>query len=279
MPWSSISSSASVPGRSAATVHAGALITSDSGVSGPAPAATTRVRMSRSVTMPSVSPRSTTTHVTPRLDHPPRRVLHPGLGRADERPGADQLADRPVAAGGGVAVLPGEQAHALGHRAGEEARRRRPLEHRPDRRAPGSGRRGCPRPRARRSRAAPPRAARQSRTSRPRRAGRAAGRRSGARPTRGAPRRRTRRWPRRSRDRVACRRGTRSRRSPRRWRASPRRACRTADGGAGTRRCRAWRAADPAIGRADSAADISLLTRGPRRARYSRRSRPSDEGG
>ncbi len=54
-----------MPVRSAATVQAGALITSDSGVSGLAPAATTRVLMSRSVTMPSRSPRSTTVQVTP----------------------------------------------------------------------------------------------------------------------------------------------------------------------------------------------------------------------
>jgi hypothetical protein len=51
--------------RSAATVQAGALITSASGVSDPAPAATTLVRMSRSVTMPNRSPRSTTAQVTP----------------------------------------------------------------------------------------------------------------------------------------------------------------------------------------------------------------------
>ena len=55
---------ASVPVLSDATVHAGALITSEIGVSGPAPVATTRVRMSRSVTMPSRSPRSTTAQVT-----------------------------------------------------------------------------------------------------------------------------------------------------------------------------------------------------------------------
>ena len=65
IPRSSISSSASVPVRSADTVQAGAVITSDSGVPGPAPAATTRVRMSRSVTIPSRSPRSTTTQVAP----------------------------------------------------------------------------------------------------------------------------------------------------------------------------------------------------------------------
>ena len=65
MPWSSISSSASVAVRSADTVQAGAVITSDSGVSGPAPAATTRVRMSRSVTIPRPSPSSTTTQVAP----------------------------------------------------------------------------------------------------------------------------------------------------------------------------------------------------------------------
>ena len=64
-PWSSISSRASVPVRSPATVQAGALITSDSGVSGAEPAATTRSLMSRSVTMPSWSPRSTTAQVTP----------------------------------------------------------------------------------------------------------------------------------------------------------------------------------------------------------------------
>ena len=65
IPWSSISSSASVAVRSAATVQAGAVITSDSGVSGPAPAATTRVRMSRSVTIPRPSFSSTTTQVAP----------------------------------------------------------------------------------------------------------------------------------------------------------------------------------------------------------------------
>ena len=65
MPLSSISSSASVLVRSADTVHAGAVITSDSGVFGSAPAATTRVRMSRSVTIPRRSPSSTTTQVAP----------------------------------------------------------------------------------------------------------------------------------------------------------------------------------------------------------------------
>ena len=65
MPRSSISRSASEPVRSALTVRAGALITSASGVSGPAPSATTRVRMSWSVTIPRSSPSSTTTHVAP----------------------------------------------------------------------------------------------------------------------------------------------------------------------------------------------------------------------
>jgi hypothetical protein len=46
-------------------VRAGALITSASGVSAPAPSATTRVRMSWSVTIPSGPPRSTSTQVAP----------------------------------------------------------------------------------------------------------------------------------------------------------------------------------------------------------------------
>jgi hypothetical protein len=65
MPWSGISISASVPERSAAIVHAGALMTAESGASAPAPSASTRVRMSRSVTIPSRPPSSTTTHVAP----------------------------------------------------------------------------------------------------------------------------------------------------------------------------------------------------------------------
>ena len=114
MPWSSISSSASVPVRSAATVQAGALITSHSGVSGPAPAATTRVRMSRSVTIPRPSPRSTTTQVTPASAIPRAASCTLVSGRADERLARGSA--RCTLAPGRTArraPRPGEQAHAL----------------------------------------------------------------------------------------------------------------------------------------------------------------------
>ena len=60
-PRSSMSSSASAPVTSSAMVVAGAVITCDTGVSAGTPAATTRSRRSRSVTMPNPSPRSTST--------------------------------------------------------------------------------------------------------------------------------------------------------------------------------------------------------------------------
>ena len=65
MPWSSIARNASSESRSAPIVTTGDVMTRASGVSGPAPAATTRVRRSRSVTMPISSPRSTSTHAAP----------------------------------------------------------------------------------------------------------------------------------------------------------------------------------------------------------------------
>jgi hypothetical protein len=60
-----MSSSASAPVRPAATVTAGLVITAATGSSADRPAATTRERKSRSVRIPSSSPASTTTHVTP----------------------------------------------------------------------------------------------------------------------------------------------------------------------------------------------------------------------
>ncbi len=60
-PRSSMSSSTSEPSWSAVAVYAGADITSRKGVSPSSPAATTRLRRSRSVTMPSVPSASGTT--------------------------------------------------------------------------------------------------------------------------------------------------------------------------------------------------------------------------
>ena len=65
-PLSSMSNNTSPARRSAGTVSAGAVIASDTGVSGERPTARTRERRSRSVRMPSDEPRSTTTAVAPR---------------------------------------------------------------------------------------------------------------------------------------------------------------------------------------------------------------------
>ena len=89
IPRSSMSSSTSLPMRSAATVYAGALITCAIGPPRSAPAATTRVRRSRSVMIPSVpSPTSTTTRRRAAVGHhaaPPRgsscRGAHSTSGR------------------------------------------------------------------------------------------------------------------------------------------------------------------------------------------------------
>ena len=63
---SSISSSTSPPSRSAPTVYAGALMAADTGASTDMPPATTRVRRSRSVRIPSPpSPSSMTIDVVP----------------------------------------------------------------------------------------------------------------------------------------------------------------------------------------------------------------------
>ena len=212
MPWSSISSSASVPERSGATVHAGALITSEIGVSGPAPSATTRVRRSRSVTMPSRSPRSTSTQVAPGSTIRRAASWTPVSGGQDECGGADQLAHRPAAGRGHGRLLACVSAGARPWPS-SGPRSARP----PGARAPAgspareSGRRACPRRRAPRSRAARPAAATRRRTSPPRRAGRGAVRPRAARPSRGARHRRSARSPRRFPGSPSPRRRTRSR--------------------------------------------------------------------
>ena len=95
-------------------------------MSAPAPAATTPVRMSRSVTIPSESPSSTTAQVTPASHHPARRLLDGRVRIAHDRRGANQLAHAPPAdrrRQPSASRLAREELHAAREGACEKARR------------------------------------------------------------------------------------------------------------------------------------------------------------
>ena len=89
--------------------------------------------MSRSVTIPSPSPRSTTTQVAPASTICCGRSLHRRIGRADQRRGANQLADRPSGGRLRVALVARQQPNALRQRPYDEAHGGGALEHRSDR--------------------------------------------------------------------------------------------------------------------------------------------------
>ena len=210
-------------------------MTADTGASGSTPAATTRERRSRSVTIPSVeSPASTTALVAPSSDHHARGLADRRVGRAEHQRGPDEVGDRPLrGVDRRLAVL---VARELEQRARHVAQARGAREQRPRRPRRGCGSRASPRTRSPRSRSAGPTASSRARTARPDPAGRARGRRARSRRRRCGPPRRARPVPRpggRSRSRPD---GTRPPPPPRR---APRRrapASRTAGGARGSRR-------------------------------------------
>ena len=211
-------------------------MTCETGASGSMPAATTRVRRSRSVMIPSVaSPASTTTHVAPRSAITRAASRIEVSGRAEHERPADELGDRPLR-GVDRGLLAVVAAEGLQQRARHVAQARRPRQQRPRRPPRGCGSRASPRPRSPRSRSAGPRASRRARTARPARPGRARGRRGRSRPRRSAPPRRAR-PARRPAGRSPCPPGGTRPRPPRPRARRPRaRASRTAGGARGSRR-------------------------------------------
>ena len=81
-------------------------MTSATGAPRSAPAATTRVRRSRSVMIPSVVAASTTTHVAPCLGHPLRRLADRRVRRAQHERRAHELATARWAGFGGGSAPP-----------------------------------------------------------------------------------------------------------------------------------------------------------------------------
>ena len=132
MPWSSISSSASVPERSAAIVHAGVVMTCASGASGPAPVGQHPRAEVAVGDDPELLAELDHDAGRARLDHPPRCVAHAGVRVADQRRSADQLAHR-AAAPGAAARDPRRRAGACPAPASRDEAPASVLEHRADR--------------------------------------------------------------------------------------------------------------------------------------------------